>query len=102
MKSGRSLWDELCFHYDKGMRQVRQFQQLWDTMRPYIDEERFTGVQRKLRNQALNAQLWKDACLLYFQQFSRMPIPYELERPVNNLDEIIANDMRPVIRTNNK
>jgi alpha-glucuronidase len=42
----------------------------------------------------VNAVLWKDACLLYFQQFSKMPIPYELERPLYNLDDIIKNDMR--------
>ena len=30
MKSGRSLWDELCHHYDNGVRQVRDFQKIWD------------------------------------------------------------------------
>jgi alpha-glucuronidase len=49
-------------------------------------------VQRKLRTQEMNAVLWKDACTFYFQQFSKMPIPYELERPVHNLDEMIEND----------
>jgi alpha-glucuronidase len=95
MKSGRSLWDELCYHYDKGVQQVRQFQKTWDKIQPYIDEERFTAVQRKLRSQINNAVLWKDACLLYFQQFSHKPIPYELERPVNNLNDMIIKDMRP-------
>lgn len=94
MKSGRSLWDEICYHYDKGVQQVRQFQQIWDKVESYVDKERFIAVQRKLRSQSANAVLWKDACLLYFQQFSKMPIPYDIERPVNNLDEIIANDMR--------
>ena len=94
MKSGKPLWDEICYHYDLGVQQVRQFQKIWDRCQPYVDTERFIAVQRKLRSQAQNAQLWKDACLQYFQQFSRIPIPYELERPVNNLDEIINNDMR--------
>jgi len=94
MKSGRSLWDEICYHYDKGVQQVRQFQKTWDKAQPYVDEERFIAVQRKLRSQSSNAVLWKDACLLYFQQFSRLPIPYDIERPVNNLDEMIANDMK--------
>jgi alpha-glucuronidase len=94
MKSGRTLWDELCYHYDKGVQQVRNFQQTWDKLQRYVDSERFAAVQRKLRDQSANAVLWKDACLLYFQQFSHMPIPYDIERPVNNLDEIMANDMR--------
>lgn len=95
MKSGRTLWDEMCDHYDKGVQQVRQFQKVWDKAQPYVDSVRFTAVQQKLRSQSANAVLWKDACLLYFQQFSRMPIPYDIERPVNNLSDIIANDMRP-------
>jgi alpha-glucuronidase len=95
MKSGRSLWEELCYHYDMGVQQVRQFQKVWDKVQPYVDSVRFADVQRSLRSQSSNAVLWKDACLLYFQQFSHSPIPYDIERPVNNLNEIIANDMRP-------
>lgn len=92
MKSGRTLWDEICVHYDKGIHQVREFQKIWDRAQPYVDSTRFKAVQRKLRTQSSDAVLWKDACLLYFQQFSRMPIPFDLERPMNNLDEIRANE----------
>ena len=92
MKSGHTLWDELCYKYDEGVNQVRSFQKIWDKVGPYVDSTRFMEVQRKLRIQCVNAVLWKDACELYFQQFSRMPIPYDLERPVNNLNEMIEND----------
>lgn len=92
MKNGRTLWDDLCYHYEEGVNQVRNFQKVWDKAGPYVDSTRFMEVQRKLRIQCVNAILWKDACTLYFQQFSKMPIPYELERPVNNLDEMIYND----------
>jgi alpha-glucuronidase len=94
MKSGQTLWNALCYAYDKGLQQVRQFQKIWDRTQSYVDAERFFQVQSKLRSQSRNAQLWKDACLLYFQQFSKMPIPAEIERPVNDLDEIIKNDTR--------
>lgn len=94
MKTGRTLWDEMCIHYDQGVQQVRGFQKVWDQVQPYVDSIRFKDVQRKLRSQSQNAVLWKDACLLYFQQFSKMPIPFDIERPVNNLDEIISNDTR--------
>ena len=93
MKDGKTLWDEMCYHYDKGVQQVRDFQKVWDKAEPYVDKQRFIEVQEKLRKQAINAVVWKDACLLYFQQFSRMPIPYELERPVNNLADLIKIDM---------
>ncbi|HZW65255.1 MAG TPA: alpha-glucuronidase, partial [Hanamia sp.] len=92
MKNGRTLWDDLCYHYEEGVNQVREFQKVWDKAGQYVDSTRFMEVQRKLRIQCVNAILWKDACTLYFQQFSKMPIPYELERPVNNLDEMIEND----------
>ncbi|HEU5365899.1 MAG TPA: alpha-glucuronidase [Hanamia sp.] len=92
VKSGRTLWDELCYDYQKGVNQVRDFQKIWDKAGPYVDSTRFMEVQRKLRAQEMNAVLWKDACTLYFQQFSKMPIPYDLERPIHNLDEMIYND----------
>jgi alpha-glucuronidase len=94
MKGGNSLWDELCNRYDKGVNEVRNFQKTWDRVEAYVDSTRFNDVQRKLREQCINAVLWKDACLQYFQQFSHMPVPYDIERPVNNLDDIIANDMK--------
>ncbi len=86
MKSGRILWDELCYYYDNGVQQVRQFQKIWDKVKPYIDTQRFGEVQSKLRRHCRDAQIWKDACLLYFQQFSKRPIPYDIERPINDLE----------------
>lgn len=94
MRSGRTLWDEMCYKYDSGLQQVRQFQKTWDKVGFYIDAERFIQVQRKLRSQCINAQVWKDACLLYFQQFSKKPIPYDIERPVYELNDLIKNDMK--------
>jgi alpha-glucuronidase len=94
MKSGRTLWNALCYHYQDGLDQVRAFQKTWDKVQPYVDSERFNVVQSKLRQQCLNAQVWKDGCLLYFQQFSRMPIPYNIERPVHELNDLIRNDMK--------
>ena len=88
MKSGRTLWDEMCYTYDKGVNDVRGFQKIWDKAEPFIDAQRFTEVQSKLRIQARDAVWWKDACLLYFQTFSKRPIPYDIERPVHNLEDL--------------
>jgi len=38
--------------------------------------------------QVRDAIWWKDACLLYFQQFSGKPIPYDIDRPIHCLDEL--------------
>lgn len=96
MQSGRTMWDELCYKYDTGVQQIREFQQVWDQMKPYIDAQRFKDVQSKLKIQSKDAVWWKDACLLYFQTYSKMPIPYELERPVHELEDLkrIKLDMK--------
>ena len=89
MKSGRTFWDELCHKYDEGVHQARQFLAVWDAMKPYVDCQRFCDVQRRLRIQARDAEWWRDACLLYFQTFSKRPIPQDMEHPVHNLDEMM-------------
>ncbi|MDH5033422.1 alpha-glucuronidase [Chryseobacterium cucumeris] len=88
MKDGKSLWDELCYTYDSGVKKVRDYQKTWDRMEPYIDKQRFADVQSKLKIQSKDAVWWKDACLLYFQTFSKKPIPYDIERPVHELEDL--------------
>ncbi|HEU5054637.1 MAG TPA: alpha-glucuronidase [Hanamia sp.] len=94
MHKGNTLWDAICRHYEKGVNQVREFQKVWDKVGPYVDSTRFLEVQSKLRQECANAILWKDACQLYFQQFSKRPIPYDLERPIHDLNDIIANEFK--------
>ena len=89
MKSGRTFWNELCHKYDDGVREARHFLAVWDAMKPYVDAQRFNEVQRKLRIQARDSEWWRDACLLYFQTFSKRPIPQDMEHPVHNLDEMM-------------
>ncbi len=99
MKNGRTLWNELCYRYDEGVKQVREFQQIWDKAERFVDAERFEAILHKLTEQSMNAQEWKDACTLYFQQFSKQPIPYELERPMFNMDELLERDRHRVRRS---
>ena len=89
MKNGFNMWDELCYKYDSGLKEVRDFQKIWDKAEKYVDTQRFKGVQSKLRIQAHDAVWWKDACLLYFQTFSKRPIPYDIERPVYELGDLM-------------
>ena len=88
MKSGRTLWEELCLHYDCGVRQVRNFQKTWDSREKYIDGERFKEVQQRLEIQVSDAIWWKDACLLYFQEYAKQPIPQNIESPIHNLEDL--------------
>lgn len=88
MKSGNSLWEELCRHYDNGVRQVREFQKIWDKIEEYVDGERFKDIQSRLKTQVRDAVWWKDACLLYFQEYSQLPIPPSMERPIHELEDL--------------
>ncbi|MFW5754066.1 MAG: alpha-glucuronidase family glycosyl hydrolase [Marinilabiliaceae bacterium] len=88
MDSGLPLWDELVYHYYHGVEEARLMQKKWDRLEGMIDQERFEHVQKKLKIQTEEAVWWRDACVLYFQTFSEMPIPHELERPVHDLEEL--------------
>jgi len=86
MKSGRTLWDELCYLYNSGVEAVFQMQQTWDTLAEFVDSARFEHVKALLKIQEKEARWWRDACLLYFQTFSKLPIPPEYEQPAKSLD----------------
>ena len=90
MKNGKTLWEELCYRYQEGVDSVRSFQKIWDKAETFIDKRRFEEVQYKLKIHTKDAIEWRDACLLYFQTYSKQPIPYEIERPVNDLREMKA------------
>lgn len=88
MKDGKTLWDELCYKYDSGVQNVRNYQRIWDQIQPYIDSQRFSEIRDKLKIQAKDAVWWKDACLLYFQTYSKRPIPSDIEKPVHQLEDL--------------
>lgn len=88
LKSGRTMWEELCYKYDHGVQQVKGFQKVWDRVGKYIDTQRYNETRTHLMIQVRDAIWWKDACLLYFQQFSGKPIPYDIDRPIHCLDEL--------------
>ncbi len=100
LKSGNTLWDELCYHYYDGVQAVVAKQKQWETLKPYIDNDRFVHVRELLKIQAKEAAWWRDACVLYFQQFSGMPIPEGLSKPDHDLNyyESIQKRYVPGIR----
>ncbi|HEY8917052.1 MAG TPA: alpha-glucuronidase family glycosyl hydrolase [Chitinophaga sp.] len=86
MQSGRTLWDELCYRYYSGVATAKTMQQQWNTLEGRVDKERFKQVQMLLAIQVKEATWWRNACLLYFQTFSKMPIPGQYEQPGKTLD----------------
>lgn len=86
MRSGRIFWDELCLRYQRGVDGVRGLRRDWDSLAGLVDAERFTHVQALLRRQESDACDWRDACILYFQQFSGRAAPSGVDPPGHPLD----------------
>lgn len=88
MKSERTLWEELCHRYARGVKKTGEFQTRWNAARPWIDAAVWEDVNDRLVTQARDAQWWKDACLLYFSQFSGQPVTEEALPLMHTLDEL--------------
>ena len=85
LDSGRTLWEALCYKYYEGAAEVKAMRRTWQSLKGKIDEERFQRVGMLLSIQEKEAVWWRNACVLYFQTFSRRPIPDSLEKPDQTL-----------------
>lgn len=88
LKSGNTLWDELCYKYQTGVEKAQEFCEVWNQMSDYVDSERYQAIANRLKIQADDAVWWKDACLEYFRTFSRMKYPSGVDKPVFRLKEL--------------
>jgi alpha-glucuronidase len=88
MRSGRTLWDELCHEYEAGVAFVGSMRSTWEELAPFVDGARHRHVAALLEVQEAEARWWRDACVLYFQTFSRRPVPGDF-RPAATLEEYI-------------
>lgn len=88
LQSGRTLWDELCLHYERGVLAAEDYRRRWQEAAPYIEPALHADVAERLRTQAADARWWKDACLQYFREFSRLPYPAGVTPPARPLDEL--------------
>ncbi|PAM93293.1 alpha-glucuronidase [Flavobacterium sp. IR1] len=85
LKNGQTLWNGMALKYQEGVNQVKEMQDTWNKTEKYIDKERFKEVQMLLDIQYKEAKWWRDACLLYFQQFSGKELPKGVEKPTQTL-----------------
>ncbi|PSL06286.1 alpha-glucuronidase family glycosyl hydrolase [Cecembia rubra] len=84
--TGNTLWDELAISYQKGVEGARWMQQEWNKLEGLIDPDRFKHIASFLKIQVNEAEWWRDACLLYFGQYSKMPLPEGVEAPKHDLN----------------
>jgi alpha-glucuronidase len=93
MRSGRTMWEELALHYQRGVDWARAARKKWDALSGVIDPERHAAIAGKLSIQERDAIYWRDACLLYFQTFSKRPLPAGVEKPQKTLEEYKAKSL---------
>ncbi len=86
MKSGKTLWNELCQKYYSGADRVIWMRNEWLKQKGKIDDQRFNQVKMLLEIQMEEAKWWRNACVLYFQTFSKMAIPAGYEQPDKTLE----------------
>lgn len=86
LKNGQTLWNGLALKYQEGVNQVMEMQDVWNKTEKYVDSERFNEVKMLLEIQCKEAEWWRDACLLYFQQFSGKEFPAGVEKPTQTLE----------------
>ena len=89
LKSGRTLWDEICLHYDTGIQTVEGFRKTWQELKPYVAPALWEETDRKLMIQANDGRWWRDACVGYFQTFSGRPLPDGVEPLKTPIDSLI-------------
>ena len=70
MLSGRTLWEEMQYRYQRGVNEVQDFIYIWQQAKPYIDGQRWQEVDTKLQRQLADAREWQQVCIQYFSQFA--------------------------------
>lgn len=99
LHSGETLWDGLCHKYDEGVREAEAFAEVWRQMKPYVKADVHAAQQRLFDRQAKDAWWWRDACLLYFQQFSGLPLPLGSPAPRHTLKQLMQYQLKMDIYT---
>ncbi|TKC63657.1 alpha-glucuronidase [Pedobacter hiemivivus] len=86
MPTGKSLWEELVYTYYSGVSAVEKMQNTWDGLKDKVDPLRFVQVKQLLAEQQREAAWWRDGSVLYFQTYSKMPLPQGFKVPAQSLE----------------
>lgn len=72
MKSGSTLWQELCMKYNMGVAMVEVYRDFWHTSaKQYMKghEQEWQHTDSLLNVQLENAKEWRNTCLKFFQNY---------------------------------
>lgn len=88
LPDGRVFWDEFVKSFYEGAEQVKALQAEWASVKSHVPAGTFRNVETRLQTQYKEAVWWRDACVLYFQTFSKMPVPAPYKAPERTLEEV--------------
>lgn len=88
LPTGRTLWNELVTRYYTGADSVTWMQQRWAAVKPAVDPALHADVAARLDIQRREALWWRDACVLYFQTYSKQPVPAPFAPPTRTLADV--------------
>ncbi|UJH93024.1 hypothetical protein LZ575_18065 [Antarcticibacterium sp. 1MA-6-2] len=86
MGNGNTLWYNMAAKYQEGVEDVEEMVKTWNSMKEYVDDQSFEKTQMLLQIQLKEAKWWRNAVLLYFQQFSGMELPDFIPEPEHDLE----------------
>lgn len=88
LKNGETFWNAFVKSFYDGAEQVQDLQKEWQSVKANVPKETFENVEARLKTQYKEAIWWRDSCVLYFQTFSKKPIPAGLKAPERTLEEL--------------
>ena len=71
LNSGRTVWEELQWRYNRGVGEVEDFVRIWNEARPTVDQQRWREVEERMQWQLKDAREWRDVCLGYYGKLAQ-------------------------------
>jgi alpha-glucuronidase len=88
LSTGHTVWDEMVTRYYEGAKSVEKMQADWASLKGKIDTETFENVESRLKTQQKEALWWRDASVVYFQKYSKMPMPAPYPKPTRTFEKL--------------
>lgn len=86
VSTGRTLWAELVWRYDRGVATVGDLRRQWSTLKPKVDAGRWEKQAALLRVQEREAIWWRDASIAYWMSLNQLPLPDGVRPPEHDLE----------------
>lgn len=94
MADGSTMWEALCRHYQHGVDEANAMAAQWASLEGKIDPEIHADVSKRMQVQCDDARWWRDACILYFQRYSMLPVPENVQIDHKNLTKLMEINLK--------